>query len=129
MMTLVYIALGGGAGAVGRHLVNYAALRVLGADLPWGTLVVNIIGSFFMGLVVGAMEGRLQLSDDARLFITTGFLGGFTTFSAFSLDAVRLLEAKGVVLFGAYALASVTLSIAGLMVGLVVARTFGSAAH
>lgn len=128
-MTLVYIALGGGAGAVGRHLVNYAALRVLGADLPWGTLVVNIIGSFFMGLVVGAMEGRLQLSDDARLFITTGFLGGFTTFSAFSLDAVRLLEAKGVVLFGAYALASVTLSIAGLMVGLVVARTFGSAAH
>ena len=121
LKTLIYIALGGGIGSVARYLTALLAAATLGPRLPWGTLAVNIIGGFVMGLITGALEGRTH-DPDFRLFLTTGVLGGFTTFSAFSLDAVRLMQNEGFAIAGAYIVASLALSIAGVMLGLVAAR-------
>jgi CrcB protein len=110
------VALGGALGSVAR----YGFYRALPA--PWGTLGVNIIGAFLMGLLVGVLSGRGLSADRERLFLGMGVLGGFTTFSAFSLDVVQMLE-RGV--WGeaaAYALASTGLSIAALFAGLLAGR-------
>lgn len=124
MIQTLLVFIGGGLGAVGRHGVNIAAARILGFGLPWGTLVVNIVGSFAMGLIVGwfAFKADTGLSQHARLFLTTGMLGGFTTFSAFSLDAVLLWERGEVVAAAAYVIVSVVVSIAGLIAGLALVR-------
>jgi CrcB protein len=82
---LLLVALGGALGAVGRHLISVAALSFLGPGFPWGTLAVNILGSAAIGVAAGA-----GLPGDARLLLVTGFLGGFTTFSAFSLETATL---------------------------------------
>ncbi len=121
MKTLLFIALGGGLGAVGRYLITQLAAIVVGAHLPWGTLSANVIGGFLMGLITGAFEGRTH-DPDFRLFLTTGVLGGFTTFSAFSLDAVRLLQNEGIAIGTGYIVASVALSVAGVIFGLIAAR-------
>lgn len=121
MKTLLFIALGGGIGAVARYLITQLAALVIGPHLPWGTLSANIIGGFLMGLVTGAFEGRTH-DPTFRLFLTTGVLGGFTTFSAFSLDAVRLLQNEGLAIGGGYMVASVALSVAGVIFGLVAAQ-------
>jgi fluoride exporter len=121
MKTILLIGLGGGLGSIARYLTVQLAAWLLGPQLPWGTLAVNMVGGFLMGLVTGAFEGRTH--DPAlRLAITTGVLGGFTTFSAFSLDAVRLLQDEGTMAGSAYIVASVALSVAGVMFGLAVAR-------
>ena len=90
LSTLFQVALGGAIGASARYLTSLGAVRFLGAGFPWGTLAVNVIGSFLMGLLVVVLAQR----DDTRLapFLLTGLLGGFTTFSAFSLDAMALYE-------------------------------------
>lgn len=124
MFHLFLVALGGGLGAAGRHLVNLAALRTFGPGFPAGTLTVNVLGSVAMGLLVGWLAARPEGSSNAlRLFLATGVLGGFTTFSAFSLDAVSLWErgeAATALLYGGL---SVALSIAGLVAGLLAMRT------
>lgn len=89
---LLLVFLGGGLGAAGRHLVNIGALRLFGMGFPFGTLVVNVLGSALMGVIVEGAALRWHLSQELRLFLTTGVLGGFTTFSTFSLDAVALWE-------------------------------------
>ena len=119
--TLIFIAIGGGIGSVARYLVTLLAAATLGPRLPWGTLAVNIIGGFVMGLITGAFEGRTH-DPDLRLFLTTGILGGFTTFSAFSLDAVRLMQNESLAIAGGYVVASVALAIAGVIFGLMAAR-------
>lgn len=88
--TLIQVALGGAIGATARYLTGTVAMRVMGPGFPWGTLTVNVVGSFLMGLLVIVLAERL----DNRLapFLMTGLLGGFTTFSAFSLDTWMLLE-------------------------------------
>jgi CrcB protein len=92
---LVLVALGGALGSSLRYLVATAALAWLGPGLPWGTLVVNLIGSFLIGLVQTlALEG-LAMPESGRLFLTTGVMGGLTTYSAFSYETVRLLESGG----------------------------------
>jgi CrcB protein len=83
---LALVALGGGAGSVLRYATGIWCARWFGAALPWGTLAVNVLGSGVIGLLGGLMLGGLPLSNEARLLAITGFLGGFTTFSAFSLD-------------------------------------------
>jgi len=125
MIQTVLIFLGGGIGAAGRHGVNLAAQRLLGMDFPWGTLIVNIVGSLAMGLIAGwfAFKADATMSQHARLFLTTGVLGGFTTFSAFSLDAALLWERGATVTAAAYVLASVAISIACLFAGLAVVRS------
>jgi CrcB protein len=88
------IALGGAIGTVLRYVTSLVAVRWLGADFPYGTLIVNVTGAFAIGVVQQVGTEALLLSDDLRLFITTGMLGGFTTYSTFSYETVRLVEAN-----------------------------------
>jgi fluoride exporter len=122
MLHLLLVAIGGAVGASLRHVVNLGSLRLVGPNFPWGTMAINVVGSLAMGLFVGWLARRSGASNELRLFIATGILGGFTTFSAFSLDFAVLWE-RGVALqaFG-YALASVVGSILALFVGLWLVR-------
>lgn len=124
MKLLLLAAAGGALGAGARHLVNEAfAVRGLAA-FPWSTLVVNVVGSLAMGIVMALVLSREGLSNEARVFVATGILGGFTTFSAFSLDVWRLAtgpDAGGLAALG-YILASVILSVAALFAGLALGR-------
>ena len=86
------IALGGALGTLLRYFTSVAAARWLGADFPYGTLIVNLCGSFAIGLVQQLATEALVISDDFRFFLTTGMLGGLTTYSAFSYETVRLME-------------------------------------
>lgn len=119
--TLLQVALGGALGAVARYLTGAAAIRLLGPGFPWGTLAVNVLGSFLMGVLVVVLA---QLSA-TRLapFLMTGILGGFTTFSAFSLDALTLWERGQGTLAALYVAASVGLSLAAIAAGLLAARS------
>ena len=123
MMTpLLSIALGGALGASARYLTGLAALRLFGAGFPWGTLTVNVLGSFLMGLLFVLLGQGGRFSP----LLMTGLLGGFTTFSAFSLDAVALYDKGAVGLAGIYVLASVILSITALIAGIALARSFAT---
>lgn len=122
MKHLILVALGGGAGAVCRHLISMAGLRLLGSAFPWGTVAVNILGSLLMGIFVEVLAQRLNASSELRYLIATGFLGGFTTFSTFSLDVAVLWERGEPIATAAYVLASLVLSVSALFTGLYVAR-------
>lgn len=121
-MLYLIIFIGAGAGGALRHGVNLGAARLLGTDVPSGTLVVNILGSFLMGLLAGYFMVRPQLPQHLRLFLTTGLLGGFTTFSTFSLDTAVLIERHAYVLAAAYVLGSVVAGITALFIGLALFR-------
>lgn len=124
MYHLILVAIGGGIGAGLRHLVNLAALRTLGPGFPWGTMGINIAGSFAMGLFVEVLARRYGGgSNEFRLFVATGILGGFTTFSAFSLDFATLWERGAAMPAFGYALASVICSIIALFAGLWLVRS------
>ena len=124
MNSTFIVFLGGGIGAAIRHLVNQAVGRVAGTNFPFGIMAINISGSLVMGLAAGyfAFKASESWSDTARLFLTTGVLGGYTTFSAFSLDAMLLWERGEPGLAVAYVLGSVVLSIIGLAAGLGIVR-------
>ena len=124
MNSIVLVFLGAGIGGALRHAVNVAGERLFGTGSPWGTLTVNVIGGFAMGVLAGwlALKSGEAWTQSMRLFLATGILGGFTTFSAFSLDAVLLWERGASAAAAAYVLASVALSIAGLRAGLFVVR-------
>lgn len=122
MKMVLMAAMGGAIGAAGRYLVGIGAIRLLGAGFPWGTLIVNVIGSLIMGLFIEAIALRYSISNEMRTFLATGILGGFTTFSAFSLDFAVLVERKAHGLAALYLGASVTLSILALFAGLALAR-------
>lgn len=122
MNHFIFVAIGGAAGASMRHLVGMMALRAFGSGFPYGTIICNIAGSFLMGLLVEVLALRLNASTEVRLLLTTGLLGGFTTFSTFSLDIVTLTERgqMGVALF--YVALSLAGGIVALFAGLGVAR-------
>ncbi|ESY03185.1 camphor resistance protein CrcB [Mesorhizobium sp. LNJC399B00] len=122
MFNLLLVVVGGGIGAGIRHLTTIGALRVVGPNYPWGTMAINILGSFVMGLFVAALMRRGG-SNELRLFVATGILGGFTTFSAFSLDFATLWERGATLPALGYALASVVGAIIALFLGLWLART------
>lgn len=127
MNGLLYVALGGALGASGRHLLGHAAKSVFGVGYPYGTFAANVLGGFFMGLLVGWMALKVSSGESMRLFLGVGVLGGFTTFSAFSLDAVLMYERKAYAVMAGYVGGSVILSITALMAGLMLARkVFGS---
>lgn len=117
-MTYAIVFLGAGIGGALRHGVNVAALRMLGSSLPFGTVIVNVLGSLIMGLIVGWLALRGDAAQPWRLFLTTGILGGFTTFSAFSLDVALIYERGEIMLAAAYAAISVIGSIGALFLGL-----------
>jgi CrcB protein len=118
MTTVLWVALGGAIGASARYLVGVQAVRLLGHGFPWGTLFVNVAGSLVMGILVEIMALKLNTTQDMRAFLTVGLLGGFTTFSAFSLDAMVLFERKEVLTSAVYVAVSVCLSLAALVAGL-----------
>ena len=120
-MHWLLVFFGGGMGAAARHAINRAGLALLGPGFPWWTLAVNVTGSFAIGLLAG-LFGAMETGQNARLFLITGFLGGFTTFSAFSLDALTLWERGAPIQAGMYILGSVVLSLLAAAVGLMVSR-------
>lgn len=121
-MAYLLVFLGGGIGAAMRHGVNVAFPRWFGTSFPFHTLFENVSGSLVMGLVAGYFAFQTDASQHLRLFLTTGILGGYTTFSAFSLDSVLLWERGQWGLASTYVLASVAASIIGLVAGLSLAR-------
>ena len=124
MLHLLLVAVGGAIGAGIRHLFNLGALRLVGPNFPWGTMVINIIGSFVMGAFIATLSRRYGgASSELRLFVATGILGGFTTFSAFSLDFATLWERGAALTALGYALASVVGAILSLFLGLWLVRT------
>ena len=124
-MTYLIVFLGAGLGGAFRHGVNVGSARLFGLGFPYGTLIVNIAGSFLMGLLAGYFAFRPGIDQHLRLFLTTGILGGFTTFSAFSLDAALLIERHAYGAAAGYAAGSVIASMAALFVGLAVFRAAG----
>lgn len=122
MSGVLWVALGGAIGSVARHGVNLGSARLLGAGFPYGTLAVNVVGSFLMGFIMALLMRKFAGNDVARLFLATGVLGGFTTFSAFSLDVFNLVQRGDNGVATLYVLASVLFSIAAVFLGFVVLR-------
>jgi fluoride exporter len=118
MLASFIVFIGSGIGGVARHLFNGWLMKAVGTEFPLGILAINVIGSSAMGLVAGWFAFKGHASQEVRLLLTTGVLGGFTTFSAFSLDAALLYERGQPWLAAIYVLASVILSIAGLFAGM-----------
>jgi CrcB protein len=123
-MGFLVVFLGGGIGAALRHGVNLAVARVLGSGFNYATMFENVSGSLVMGLLVGYFAFEGTIPQHWRLFLTTGILGGYTTFSAFSLDTILLYERGELGLAALYVIASVALSIGGLLAGLLLIRHF-----
>lgn len=124
-MQYVLVFFGGGIGAALRHGVNRLAMAAFGPGVPAGTMIVNIVGSLAMGLLIGALAAVPGgTSQHLRLFLATGVLGGFTTFSAFSLDALTLWERGQPGAALAYVAASIVLSLAAVALGFFASRAF-----
>src|SRR3954463_9997748 len=121
-MSYLWVFFGGGLGASLRHLVNLICARCIGTGFPWGTFIINITGSTVMGLIAGYLAFKGEAAQSWRLFLMTGILGGYTTFSAYSLDAALLYERGELGLAAFYVLGSVVFSIAGLFAGLALVR-------
>ncbi|MGY8956245.1 MAG: fluoride efflux transporter CrcB [Alphaproteobacteria bacterium] len=122
MSMIIAIAIGGAAGAVGRHFVNIGMASLLGHGFPWGTLTVNVVGSLIMGLLVHLMAVSWTVSPEMRALLTVGGLGAFTTFSTFSLDAVVLYERGAIGAAAIYVIVSVVAAIGALFLGLRLGR-------
>ena len=120
------IGLGGALGSMARHGCNQLALKYLGDDFPWGVMGINILGSLLIGVMVGLLAFTTDWSQDIRAFVVVGILGGFTTFSAFSLDAVVLWERGAVGAMFLYVVGSVLLSLAATFGGLTLVRAFSA---
>ena len=120
---IVFVGIGGMIGTVCRFLSYALAAHLLPFAFPFGTLAVNIVGSFIMGAAFGLSERYEWINSDWRMFLTAGFCGGFTTFSAFAFENVELLIDKHYTTFAAYSIASFVLCLAAAFVGLVVTRS------
>jgi fluoride exporter len=123
MMGYVVVFVGAGVGGAIRHAMNIWVARLMGTHFPWHTFAINITGSLVMGLVAGWFAEKGHATGHLRLFLATGVLGGYTTFSAYSLDAVLLWERQEHMLAALYVGGSVALAIIGLMLGLWIMRT------
>lgn len=123
MDKVLLVAAGGAAGAVMRYLTGMGALRLFGPGWPWGTLTVNVVGGFAMGLLAAALALRGGDDQDRwRVLLGVGVLGGFTTFSAFSLEVATMIERREWPQAFGYTTLSVVLSVAALFAGLMLAR-------
>lgn len=123
MHQLLLVAVGGALGSCLRHLVNIWSARLFGVGFPWGTLGVNVLGSFMMGVFIELLLRRFEGSAELRLLVATGFLGGFTTFSAFALDTADLFGRDLLAQAFSYVAASVVLSLAALFFGMWLAKS------
>ena len=121
---LIWLAVGAGGalGAMARHGVSRLALKTFGPNFPWGTFIANVAGSFLMGVLIVWLTTREPVSANLRAFLSVGILGAFTTFSTFSLDTIMLFREKAYMAASGYMLGSVALSLAGLLLGLTIAK-------
>lgn len=122
-MILLAVATGGAIGSLVRYFVASAIQSAAWPGYPWGIFVVNITGGFLMGLIVELSALKIQISPELRAFLTVGILGGYTTFSTFSLDSVLLIERGQYGSAAAYIVGSTVLSILALFAGLWIVRT------
>jgi CrcB protein len=122
MIQALLVAAGGAIGSVLRYYVGQWSLRLMGPSFPWGTLTVNVVGCFVIGVFSELLMRRFNASVELRLLLVTGFLGGFTTFSAFSLDAITLFDRGQIVAGSVYVAASIGLSMAAVASGLALMR-------
>ena len=122
MMEVLLVALGGAIGSVLRYLVGVWSVRLAGAGFPWGTLTVNLVGSFIIGVVIEMIVRKFDGSPALRLLLMTGVLGGFTTFSSFALDTVMLMERGQLMTAIVYVLVSVIVSLCAVFAGLSLIR-------
>ena len=122
LQLIVAVAIGGAIGSVARYLTGIASGKLFGFGFPWGTLVINIAGSFLIGVFVESFALRSNLPQVARVFLTVGICGGFTTFSTFSLDCYLLIDRGELWPAAAYMAGSVMLGILGLFAGLQLVR-------
>lgn len=122
MHSLLAVAAGGAIGAVARYLLSAQILRVTGLGFPFGTLSVNVLGGVLMGLLVSLFALHWNAGQELRLFLTVGLLGGFTTFSTFSMETILLFERGQWMAAGLYVLASVSLALAGFAAGQALVR-------
>ena len=119
---IIAVALGGAVGSVARYLVGIGSGKLFGTNFPWGTLIINVTGSFLIGAFAGLFAAKWDLSQATRIFLTVGICGGYTTFSTFALDAYYLLERAESWSSFAYMMGSVLLSVAALVVALKLVR-------
>lgn len=119
---ILAVATGGALGSVMRYLVGIGSGRAFGTDFPWGTLIINVTGSFLIGLFAALFATRWNLPQTVRIFLTVGICGGYTTFSTFSLDAWFLIERGQTWASGAYMIASVALSVGALVAAMHIVR-------
>ena len=123
MLNLLLVAVGGALGSMARYLLNVGATRTLGPGFPYGTLGANVIGGVLMGVLVGVLALRGGADQEKwRLLLGVGVLGGFTTFSSFSLEAALMIEQRRLEVAAYYSLASVVAAIGGLFAGLFLMR-------
>ncbi len=125
LQLIAAVALGGAIGSVARYLVGIGSGRLFGMAFPWGTLIINVTGSFLIGTFIALFATRWDLSQAARVFLTVGICGGYTTFSTFSLDAFYLMERGELLSSAAYMIASVVMSVAALVAAIHLVRTVG----
>ncbi len=123
MFNVFLVAVGGAFGSVLRYLVGLLTIRWFGPSFPWGTFAVNVVGSFAIGLLSEMIARRFNASMEVRVFLVTGILGGFTTFSSFSLDTMVLLERGAIAATVGYVLATLCLSFLAILAGLALGRT------
>jgi CrcB protein len=119
---IIAVAIGGAIGSVARYLVAVGSSKILGSNFPWGILVINVTGSFLIGVFAGLFATKWDLPQAVRIFLTVGICGGYTTFSTFSLDSYYLIERGQLGAALTYMIGSVVLSISALVSGLHLAR-------
>jgi len=123
MLNLLLVGLGGAFGSISRYLLNIGAMRVLGTAFPYGTFAANVSGGLLMGLLVGRLVHLTGIDQERwRLLLGVGVLGGFTTFSAYSLDVARMIESRSYGQAAFYALGSCVLAVSAVFAGLLLAR-------
>lgn len=127
MLAVALVFIGGGIGSAARHGVNILCARLFGLNFPWGTFAVNLIGSFVIGWLAAyfAFRAGADWTQSARLFLITGILGGFTTFSSFSLDFAMLFERGATLPAILYVVGSVGISLVAIFLGLYAGRALG----
>src|SRR5215470_13765141 len=121
---ILAVAAGGAIGSVARYVVGVWAAKLFGGHLPWGTLIINVSGSFLIGLFIALFAVDWQLPQPMRVFLVVGICGGYTTFSTFSLDSYKLIQSGEVVAAGTYMMGSVLLSVGALMAAILIVRSF-----
>lgn len=123
MLNLLLVGAGGAAGAIGRYLLGYATLRAFGPGFPFGTCAANLLGGLLMGLLVGFLAHRGGADQERlRLLLGVGVLGGFTTYSAYSLELARMIEARAWGQAAGYGAGTAVLAVAAVFAGMMLAR-------